>query len=95
MSSTEFISLRVLYVYSLITLWKDPQGFFCLILASFLLSKLRDPPAVSQNRARFLSMQAQAPLLSSFNLAVHQIPASINQLNGNTGTGETQSLDQK
>lgn len=40
--------------------------------------------------ARFLSMQAQAPLLSLLNLPAHRIPSSINQLNDNIGTGETQ-----
>jgi len=40
-------------------------------------------------------MQAQAPLLSLFNLAVHHIPTSISQLSGSIGAGETQRLDQE
>lgn len=37
-------------------------------------------------------MQAQALLFSPLILSVHQIPTSINQLEGNTRTGETQGL---
>lgn len=93
LSSTEFISLDVLYVYSLITLWKDPQGLLCVTRAGFLSSSVTLP---QHGRVPQVSCgAAQGPLLSLFNLPVHQIPTGVNPLHGNPGTGETQSRDQK